>query len=91
MVIFSRARGDRLARRGRKSGIFTTTERRGRHEIEQSQIGPKVEGVGTSESKHTEEEHTEEEHRRGKRNRGSRGGAEARRGMNRKFGKTARE
>ena len=32
-------------------GIFTTTERRGRHEIEQSQIGPKGEGVGTSESK----------------------------------------
>ena len=32
-------------------GIFTTTERRGRREIEQSQIGPKGEGVGTSESK----------------------------------------
>ena len=32
-------------------GFFTTTERRGRHEIEQSQIGPKGEGVGTSESK----------------------------------------
>jgi hypothetical protein len=32
-------------------GVITTTERRGRHEIEQSQIGPKGEGVGTSESK----------------------------------------
>ena len=33
------------------TGVITTTERRGRHEIEQSQIGPKGEGVRTSESK----------------------------------------
>ena len=34
-----------------KPEFLTTTERRGRHKIEQSQIGPKGEGVGTSESK----------------------------------------
>jgi hypothetical protein len=33
---------------------LTTIERRGRREMEQSQIGPKGEGVGTTESKCTE-------------------------------------
>jgi hypothetical protein len=33
---------------------LTTIERRGRREIEQSQIGPVGEGVGTTESKNTE-------------------------------------
>ena len=33
---------------------LTTIERRGRREIEQSQIGPEGEGAGTTESKDTE-------------------------------------
>jgi hypothetical protein len=34
---------------------LTTTERRGRREIDQSQIGPKGEEAGAPESKHTED------------------------------------
>ena len=39
---------------GSKKTNLTTTEHRGRCEMEQSQIDPKGEGVGTSESKDTE-------------------------------------
>jgi len=51
-ILQGQERGDGAHAEGdEKPEFLTTTERRGRHEIEQSQIGPKGEGVGTSESK----------------------------------------